>query len=224
VEVDVRHEAVRHRAPVQELALLVGLAFLAVGVAGFIPGITKHYGSLSFAGHGSGAKLFGVFQVSILHNLVHVLFGIAGIMLSRTRETSRAFLLAGGAIYVVLFFYGLATPQDSAANFVPLDSADDYLHLALGLGMLALGAIPDTVRAGSTETLAGFLAAAAIFVSLAGLAYRPLRLVPFAILLALIAVAIGGRSIKLATAATIVGALCFVVGMALAVVTSHPLW
>jgi hypothetical protein len=49
-------------------------------------------------------------------------------------------------------------------------------------------------------------------------------LIPFAILLALIAVAIGGRSLRLATAATIVGALCFVVGMALAVVTSHPLW
>jgi Domain of unknown function (DUF4383) len=224
VEVDVRQEAVRNRTPVQELALLVGLAFLAVGIAGFIPGITTHYSDLSFAGHGSGAKLFGVFQVSILHDLVHVLFGVAGIVLSRTRETARAFLVAGGAIYVVLFFYGLATPQDSAANFVPLDTADDYLHLALGLGMLGLGVIPDTVRGGSNETLAGFLAAAAIFVSLTGLAYRPLRLVPFAILLALIAVAIGGRSIRLATAATIVGALCFVVGMALAVVTSHPLW
>jgi Domain of unknown function (DUF4383) len=224
VEADVRYETARYRAPVQELALLIGLAFLAAGSAGFVPGVTTHYGDLSFAGHGSDAKLFGVFQVSVLHNLVHVLFGVAGIVLSRTRETSRAFLFAGGAIYVVLFFYGLATPQDSAANFVPLDSADDYLHLSVGLGMLVLGSIPDTVRAGSTETLAGFLAAAAIFVSLAGLAYRPLRLIPFAIMLALIAVAIGGRSIRLATAATIVGALCFVVGMAVAVITSHPLW
>ena len=49
-------------------------------------------------------------------------------------------------------------------------------------------------RSRPVETVAGFLAAASIFVSLAGVAYRPLRLVPFAILLALIAVGIGGRS------------------------------
>jgi len=74
------------------------------------------------------------------------------------------------------------------------------------------------------ETLAGFLAAAAIFVSLAGVAYRPLRLIPFAILLALLATAIGGRHLRLATIAVAVGAVCFVVGLAVAVITSNPLW
>jgi uncharacterized membrane protein len=77
---------------------------------------------------------------------------------------------------------------------------------------------------GATETLAGFLAAASIFVSVIGVAYRPLRLIPFAILLALISVGIGGRSARLATAATFIGAACFVLGLAVAVVTSHPLW
>jgi hypothetical protein len=74
------------------------------------------------------------------------------------------------------------------------------------------------------ETVAGFLAAASIFVSLAGVAYRPLRLVPFAILLALISVGIGGRNERLATYAVSIGAACFAVGMAVAVITSHPLW
>jgi hypothetical protein len=74
------------------------------------------------------------------------------------------------------------------------------------------------------ETVAGFLAAAAIFVSLAGVAYRPLRLIPFAILLSLIAVGIGGRHQRLATYAAWIGAASFAIGMAVAVITSHPLW
>ena len=74
------------------------------------------------------------------------------------------------------------------------------------------------------EAVAGFLAAAAIFVSLMGVAYRPARLVPVAILLALVAAGIGGRSARLAAFAVGVSALSFSVGMALAVVTGHPLY
>jgi hypothetical protein len=73
-------------------------------------------------------------------------------------------------------------------------------------------------------TVGGFLATAAGFVSLAGVAYRPLRLIPFAILLSLIAAGIGGRSERLATYAVAIGAACFAIGLAVAVITSHPLW
>jgi hypothetical protein len=79
-------------------------------------------------------------------------------------------------------------------------------------------------RTRPAETIAGLLASVAIFTSLVGVAYRPLRLVPFAILLALVAVAIGGRHERLAALALFVGALCFAAGLAAAVVTSHPLW
>ena len=79
-------------------------------------------------------------------------------------------------------------------------------------------------RARPAETVAGFLAAASIFVSLTGIAYRPLRLIPLAILLALIATGIGGRAARLATWAVAIGALSFAVGMAVAVITSNPLW
>jgi hypothetical protein len=79
-------------------------------------------------------------------------------------------------------------------------------------------------RARPAETIAGFLAAAAIFVSLTGIAYRPLRLIPLAIVLALIAVGIGGRATRLATWAVAIGAVSFTVGMAVAVITSNPLW
>ena len=79
-------------------------------------------------------------------------------------------------------------------------------------------------RSRGAETVAGFLAAASIFVSITGVMYRPLRLIPLAIVLALIATAIGGRALRLATWAVAIGALAFVVGMAAAVITSNPLW
>lgn len=127
------------RAPLQWAALVVSAVFLLIGILGFIPGITTDYDTMQFAGHESEAKLFGVFQVSILHNIVHVLFGIAGVALARTISGARMYLVVGGVIYAVLWLYGLVTGDESAANFVPFNTADDWLHLLLAVGMLALG-------------------------------------------------------------------------------------
>ncbi len=127
------------RSTLETAALAVGAVFLLVGVLGFIPGITTNYGDMTFAGHESGAELLGVFQVSILHNVVHLLFGVAGLALGRTWSGARNFLIGGGIIYLVLWLYGLLIDHESAANFVPVNTADNWLHLLLGLGMLALG-------------------------------------------------------------------------------------
>jgi hypothetical protein len=128
-------------SPLQKTAVAVGVVFLAVGILGFIPGITTDYGSMQFAGHDSGAMLLGIFQVSILHNIVHLLFGVAGLALARTFAGARTFLIGGGAIYLVLWIYGLIIDKESGANFVPLNTADDWLHFVLGVGMVALGVI-----------------------------------------------------------------------------------
>ncbi|GAA4934447.1 DUF4383 domain-containing protein [Actinoplanes utahensis] len=127
------------RSPVRTAALIVAATFLLVGVAGFIPGITTDYGDMTFAGHHSDAHLLGIFQVSILHNIVHLLFGVAGLALARSVPGARAYLVGGGAVYLLLWVYGLVVGENSAANFVPVNNADDWLHLGLGLGMLALG-------------------------------------------------------------------------------------
>ena len=129
------------RAHVQKAATVVGVVFLLVGVLGFVPGITTNYDSLSFASHHSDARLLGLFQVSVLHNVVHLLFGIAGLALARTVRGARSYLVLGGIIYLVLFLYGLLVPEDSSANVVPLNAADDVLHLLLGIGMIALGVV-----------------------------------------------------------------------------------
>jgi hypothetical protein len=134
-----RSTAAPARTRVQTAALAVGAVFALVGVLGFIPGITSDYDTMAFAGHHSEAKLLGIFQVSILHNIVHLLFGLAAFALARTVSGARLYLIGGGAIYLVLWLYGLIVGQDSAANFVPVNAADDWLHLVLGLGMIGLG-------------------------------------------------------------------------------------
>ncbi|CAL9581725.1 DUF4383 domain-containing protein [Streptomyces sp. enrichment culture] len=135
------------RTPVQQAALLVGAVFLLVGVLGFIPGITTDYDTMKFAEHHSEAKLFGVFQVSVLHNIVHLLFGLAGIAMSRAASAARQFLIWGGVVYLVLWLYGLIIDHDSAANFVPVNTADNWLHFVLGVGMIALGVLLTRDRA-----------------------------------------------------------------------------
>ncbi|MEH1168198.1 DUF4383 domain-containing protein [Micromonospora sp. CPCC 205539] len=130
------------RPRVQVAALVVAGIFLLIGVLGYIPGVTTDYGELTFAGHHSEAKLLGVFQVSILHNAVHLLFGLAGLVLARTVGGARVFLAGGGATYLALWLYGLAieaVDAESGANILPINEADNWLHLALGFGMLALG-------------------------------------------------------------------------------------
>ncbi len=129
------------RSRAQDFALLVGSVFLLVGIAGFIPGVTQHYGDLQFLGHGSDAKLLGLFQVSVLHNVVHLLFGFAGLALARTHEGASSYLIGGGVVYLVLWLYGILIAHGSPANFVPVNRADNYLHLGLGLGMIALGVL-----------------------------------------------------------------------------------
>ena len=127
------------RTSVQTVTLAVGAVFLLVGILGFVPGITSGVDQLSFAGHQSGAMLLGLFQVSILHNIVHLLFGVVGLALSRSWSGSRSYLIWGGAIYLVLWIYGLVIGHESPANFVPLNTADNWLHFVLGIAMLGLG-------------------------------------------------------------------------------------
>jgi hypothetical protein len=133
-------------APVQIAAAVVGVAFLLPGVLGFIPGVTTHYEMLDFAGHESGAKLLGIFGISVLHNIVHLAFGVAGLFFARTFNGARGYLIGSGLIYLVLSIYGMLIDHESAANFVPIDAADNWLHLVLAVGMLGLGAVLGRTR------------------------------------------------------------------------------
>ena len=63
-----------------------------------MPGVTSNYGELSLAGHESTARLLGLFQISVLHNLVHALFGVVGLAAARSAGGARGFLFGVGGI------------------------------------------------------------------------------------------------------------------------------
>lgn len=124
------------RTLAQKLTMLFGITFLLAGILGFIPGITTNYDDMKFAGKDSGAELIGLFQVSVLHNIVHLLFGIAGLAMARAWDSAKTYLLGSGIIYVGLFLYGILVSAGSDSNFVPINGWDDVLHAGLAVGLL----------------------------------------------------------------------------------------
>lgn len=123
---------------VQDAVLLVSGAFFLIGIAGFVPGVTTGLDSMTIVGHGSGALLFGVFEVSVLHNVLHLALGLAGFALCRTYARSRAYLVVGGVVFLGLWVYGLVVGE-THADFVPVNSADNWLHFGIGVTMVVLG-------------------------------------------------------------------------------------
>jgi hypothetical protein len=76
----------------------------------------------------------------------------------------------------------------------------------------------------AVESIAGLLAAAALFLGALELVYRPFRLAPVALILALIATVMSRRHQRLTGFAIAVIGVCFVVGASLQVITHHPLY
>ena len=127
------------RTDIQKAAMLFGIIFLLVGILGFIPGITSNFDDLGFAGRDSEAELLGIFQVSVLHNIVHALFGVAGLLAASSWAASKNYFVWGGVLYLILWLYGLLIDNDSSANFIPINEPDNWLHFVLGVAMLATG-------------------------------------------------------------------------------------
>lgn len=128
---------------------LVGTVFLVLGVLGFIPGITTAYDQFSVAGPGPTAELFDVFAVSVVHNIIHLVLGVAGIAsgLVPAPAAAQSYLVVGGGIVLVLAVYGAAAVTVAPyANIVPFNGADNWLHLGMGLGMAALGVLGTAVQ------------------------------------------------------------------------------
>lgn len=137
------------RSRVQGYAFSVALVFLMIGALGFVPGLTSNYGTIMRVGADSQAHLLGLFQVSAVHNVVHLVFGAAGLLAARRLVWSRIYLLLGGGVYLGLAAYGIIIEHHSATNVLPVNNADNWLHGALGAVMVLLAVYPG----GSTRPL-----------------------------------------------------------------------
>jgi hypothetical protein len=76
----------------------------------------------------------------------------------------------------------------------------------------------------TSETVAGYLSSIAIFVSLVGLAWHPLRLILPSLAIALVAAGMGNGKGRLQFAAVLISGACFFFGLTIAVALSKPLW
>jgi hypothetical protein len=82
-------------------------------------------------------QLLGLFPVNVLHNAVHLLFGIWGLVASRTFNGARSYARIAGVLYLLLAVLGLVVPN--GFGLVPLGGYDVWLHVALGLVLAVVG-------------------------------------------------------------------------------------
>jgi hypothetical protein len=118
------------------LGLAFGAIYLLVGIVGFL--VT---GFDNFAGNEQSEKLLGIFMINPLHNIVHILIGVAGLLLSRRLDGARSFgwLLAVG--YAAAFIYGLIAIGESW-DFLNINAGDNVLHLLSAVVGLVIALLP----------------------------------------------------------------------------------
>jgi len=114
----------------QRIAQIFGWAFVIVGLAGFVA-----TGSSMDPNHLTAPRLFGLFPVNALHNIVHLLFGLWGVLASRSVGASRGYFIGAGVLYLLLAALGTVVPD--GFGLVPLGGNDVGLHIFLALGLLA---------------------------------------------------------------------------------------
>ncbi|HEU4631606.1 MAG TPA: DUF4383 domain-containing protein [Gemmatimonadaceae bacterium] len=133
---------------VQRTALLFGVIFLLIGIAGFFVtgGMTMN------ADMATAPRLFGLFPVNLLHNLVHLAFGVWGLAAASRFSAARLYAQAGGIIYLVLALLGFVAPN--LFGLVPLGGNDIWLHVLLGIVLAAVGFTARAPAATTTGTYA----------------------------------------------------------------------
>jgi hypothetical protein len=124
----------------QKLAGVFGVIFIVVALLGFITP-----GGMAMSMSPDTGLLLGTFQVNLLHNIVHLLFGAWGLAASRSWGGSKSYFTIAGAIYAVLTCVGFLSP--SGFGLVPLGGNDIWLHAVLAIAMLGIGLTAKPVAA-----------------------------------------------------------------------------
>lgn len=117
------------------LAWGFAIVFILVGILGFVPAVTQN-------GH-----LLGIFEVDTLHNIVHLLSGLAAALAARTStHASVLYFKVFGVVYAAVTVLGFVN-GGSVLGLIPVNMADNILHLAIAGAALAIGFLmPHTAR------------------------------------------------------------------------------
>ena len=118
---------------VQKAAMVFGIGFLLATAAGFL---ATGMGNMD-PDPATAPRALGLFPVNVLHNIVHLVFGIWGLVASRSHGAARTYCRIAGVIYLVLFVLGFIAP--TGFGLVPLGGTDPWLHLVLGVPLAYFG-------------------------------------------------------------------------------------
>jgi hypothetical protein len=130
--------------PARLYATLVGAVLTILGIIGF-------FYSSSFGSPGEVDEVFGVLAVNGWHNVLHLATGLLG--LAAAGYAARQYALGLGLVYLVVAIWGFIIGSgDSILSIVPVNTADNILHLLLGLAGVAAGAASPERAAARTAT------------------------------------------------------------------------
>lgn len=132
-------------------ALVWGIAFLAIGLSGFVPGLTSppHPGHPTLVIDSFYGQALGLFPVNVLHNLVHIIFGIWGLLAYKSLSAAKGYAKTVAIVYFALMVAGLVPGLNTMFGLVPLFGNDIWLHLILGLVAAYFGWMHRDVPAGT---------------------------------------------------------------------------
>ena len=131
-------------------ARIFGIVFLLVGIIGFIPGLTQPHQHDGLAMESGSGMALGLFPVNVLHNIVHLAFGVWGFVAARTFDAARFYARAVAVIYALLVVLGLFPATNDTFGLIPIGGNDIWLHALLALIAAYFGFMhrdTDTVRA-----------------------------------------------------------------------------
>jgi hypothetical protein len=117
----------------KRVAMIFGVVFILVAILGFMQtGMSNMESDPALA-----PTVLGLFPVNVLHNIVHLLFGVWGIAASRSYGAAATYAKVGGGIYALLALLGFVSP--SMFGLVPIGGHDIWLHAVLAIGLLGAG-------------------------------------------------------------------------------------
>lgn len=116
-------------------ALVWGILFLVIAASGLIPGLLQppNASDPDLAVDAMHGRALGLFPVNILHDLVHVIFGLWGLAASRSLDGAKTYVRVTAVVYALFVVMGLLPALNTTFGLVPLHGNDVWLHLLLAV-------------------------------------------------------------------------------------------
>jgi hypothetical protein len=124
--------------------MVMGVIFLVVGLLGFVPPLLTHpgHGTHDLRVRAFEGYLLGLFHVNVLHSLVHVLFGVMGVAMSRRFDSARLYARIVAVSYGLLTVMGLIPALNTVFGLIPIHGHDVWLHALIAAAAAYFGFAP----------------------------------------------------------------------------------